>query len=58
MRAAAVQHAATFSWAHTVDGLLASYGRAISDYRSRHQRQDLAPRRTGRRFSMRRGVRA
>ena len=32
MRSAAVEHAATFSWAHTVDALLASYGRAISDY--------------------------
>ena len=58
MRRAAVEHAATFSWAHTVDGLLASYGRAISDYRSRHQRRDVTARRTGRRFSMRRGVRA
>ena len=58
MRTAAVEHAATFSWAHTVDGLLASYGRAISDYRARHQPQDVGARRTGRRFSMRRGVRA
>jgi D-inositol-3-phosphate glycosyltransferase len=58
MSRAAVEHAATFSWNHTVDGLLASYGRAISDYRSRHQRVEVAPRRTGRRFSMRRGVRA
>jgi D-inositol-3-phosphate glycosyltransferase len=58
MRTAAVEHAATFSWAHTVDGLLASYGRAISDYRARHQPQDVSTRRTGRRFSMRRGVRA
>ena len=33
MRAAAVEHAATFSWAHTVDALQASYGRAIDDYR-------------------------
>ena len=58
MRRAAVEHASTFSWAHTVDGLLASYGRAIADYRSRHQRRDVTARRTGRRFSMRRGVRA
>jgi D-inositol-3-phosphate glycosyltransferase len=57
MRRAAVEHAATFSWAHTVDGLLASYGRAMSDYRARHQ-PSVAGRRTGRRFSMRRGVRA
>lgn len=54
---AAVDHAATFSWAHTVDALLAGYGRAIADYRADHQRQ-LAAQRSGRRFSMRRGVRA
>lgn len=59
MRRAAVEHAATFSWAHTVDALLASYGRAIGDYRDRHPRDDPGPaRRTGRRFSRRRGVRA
>ena len=58
MRSAAVEHAATFSWAHTVDALLASYGRAISDYAARHQRKEPASRRNGRRFSMRRGVRA
>ncbi|AFM15418.1 UDP-N-acetylglucosamine: 1L-myo-inositol-1-phosphate 1-alpha-D-N-acetylglucosaminyltransferase [Mycolicibacterium chubuense NBB4] len=54
---AATEHAASFSWAHTVDALLAGYGRAIADHRSRHQRQ-LSARRSGRRFSMRRGVRA
>ena len=54
---AAHDHAATFSWAHTVDGLLASYGHAITDYRSRHQRRDV-PRRDRRRLSIRRGVRA
>jgi D-inositol-3-phosphate glycosyltransferase len=59
MRQAAVEHAATFSWAHTVDDLLASYGRAISDYRDRHPRDDeTLSRRTTRRFSRRRGVRA
>jgi D-inositol-3-phosphate glycosyltransferase len=58
MSAAAVEHAATFSWAHTVDALLASYGRAIVDYRARHQDRDVTARRNGRRFSMRRGVRA
>jgi D-inositol-3-phosphate glycosyltransferase len=58
MSAAAVAHAATFSWAHTVDALLASYGRAITDYRARHQRREVAARRNGRRFSIRRGVRA
>ena len=57
MSRAAVEHAATFSWAHTVDSLLASYGRAISDYAARNQRKALASRRNGRRFSMRRGVR-
>ncbi len=55
--AAAAEHAATFSWAHTVDGLISSYGRAIADYQTRHQRQLAGPR-SGRRFSMRRGVRA
>jgi D-inositol-3-phosphate glycosyltransferase len=57
MRAAAVEHAATFSWARTVDALLTSYGRAMSDYRAR-QRKDVAARRSGRRFTIRRGVRA
>jgi D-inositol-3-phosphate glycosyltransferase len=58
MRSAAVAHAATFSWAHTVDALLAGYGRAITDYRARHPQRDTTARRTARRFSMRRGVRA
>jgi D-inositol-3-phosphate glycosyltransferase len=58
MRRAAIEHAATFSWSHTVDALLASYGHAIADYRARHQRRDVAARRSGRRFTMRRGVRA
>ena len=58
MRAAAFEHASTFSWTHTVDALLASYSRAISDYRTRHPRRDATARRNGRRFSMRRGVRA
>jgi len=55
MRSAAIEHAATFSWAHTVDALLASYAHAITDYRARHQRTE---RRNGRRFSIRRGIRA
>ncbi|MEN4478107.1 D-inositol-3-phosphate glycosyltransferase [Mycolicibacterium cosmeticum] len=55
--AAAVAHAATFSWAHTVDALLAGYGRAIADYRARHPRRDATARRGGRRLRMRRGVR-
>jgi D-inositol-3-phosphate glycosyltransferase len=58
MREAAHQHAATFSWAHTVDALLDSYGRAITDYQARHPRHDVKARRNGRRFSVRRGVRA
>jgi D-inositol-3-phosphate glycosyltransferase len=57
MRAAAVEHAATFSWARTVDALLTSYGRAMTDYRVR-QRKDVAARRSVRRFTIRRGVRA
>ena len=54
---AAVAHAAAFSWDRTVDALLASYGRAIAGYRARQQPREGA-RRTGRRFSRRRGVRA
>ena len=48
----------TFSWAHTVDVLLASYARAITDYRARHGTRDMTARRYGRRFAMRRGARA
>jgi len=58
LRAAAVAHAATFSWAHTVDALLASYRRAITDHRARDQQRDAAARRNGRIFTRRRGVRA
>lgn len=57
MSAAALEHAAGFSWGHTVDALLTSYGRAIDDYRAQHRRPDSG-RRTPRRFSLRRGVRA
>ena len=53
----AVAHAASFSWAHTVDALLGGYGRAIGDHRADNQHH-LSGRRSGRRFSMRRGVRA
>ena len=56
MSRAAVEHAATFSWTHTVDALLASYGRAIADYRARHRLPDVTARRNGRRFSMRGGT--
>jgi D-inositol-3-phosphate glycosyltransferase len=58
---AAVDHAAGFSWDHTVDGLLASYGRAMADYGRAHHRsaaRDLTARRAGRRWPVRRGVRA
>jgi D-inositol-3-phosphate glycosyltransferase len=58
---AAVAHAQGFSWDNTVDGLLASYGRAITDYASARRRRaagDVLARRNGRRWSMRRGVRA
>jgi D-inositol-3-phosphate glycosyltransferase len=57
MRDGAVAHAAEFSWDHTVDALLRSYGQAMRDYRARHPRPEPVPRR-GRRFSIRRGVRA
>jgi D-inositol-3-phosphate glycosyltransferase len=56
MGPAAVEHAAGFSWSHTVDTLLAGYGRAIADYRARQQPREA--RRTARRFTRRRGVRA
>ena len=59
LRRGAIEHAARFSWDHTVDALLASYGRAITDYRRTHRSaHDLGARRAGRRWTMRRGVRA
>jgi D-inositol-3-phosphate glycosyltransferase len=59
LRRGAIAHAAQFSWDHTVDGLLASYARAIADYRRTHRSaHDLSSRRAGRRWTMRRGVRA
>ncbi len=61
MSRAAVAHAANFSWGRTVDVLLAAYGHAIADYGAAHQRSPLvglASRRNGRRWTMRRGVRA
>jgi len=57
MRRAAIEHAADFSWGHTVDVLLGSYGHVMADHLVRHQGPPSA-RRSGRRFSMRRGVRA
>ena len=58
MSCGAVEHAATFSWVHTVDALLASYSRAMSDFAARHPRREPVSRRNGRRFSIRRGIRA
>ncbi|MGE2733676.1 D-inositol-3-phosphate glycosyltransferase [Mycolicibacterium vaccae] len=51
---AAREHAAQFSWAHTVDALLDSYGRAIADHRS----GQLATMRPGPRLALHRGVSA
>lgn len=59
LRRGAIAHAGQFSWDHTVDALLASYGRAIADYRRTHRSAlDPGARRAGRRWTMRRGVRA
>ncbi len=61
LRAAAVGHAARFSWDATVDALLAGYGRAVEDYaraRRHAAARDLTARRNGRRWNIRRGVRA
>ncbi len=59
--AGAVAQASTFSWEHTVDALLAAYHRAIADYNRTHPRgapvRDAVARRSGRRWSLRRGVR-
>lgn len=60
LRREAVAHAARFSWDNTVDALLASYGRAITDYGGAHRRsaaRDVTARRNGRRWALRRGVR-
>jgi D-inositol-3-phosphate glycosyltransferase len=57
---AAVNHAARFSWGHTVDALLASYGRAMAVSHVRGRRRTVAgeSRGKGRRWTPRRGVRA
>ena len=58
---AAIAHAHRFSWQSSVDALLASYRRAIADYGSVRRfsaARDLVARRGGRRWAMRRGVRA
>jgi len=59
----AVAHAQLFSWDSTVDALLTSYRRAITDYRAAHRRgagagADTTARRASRRWAARRGVRA
>ena len=41
MSRAAVEHASRFSWDHTVDALLASYRRAISDFTARRSVRGL-----------------
>ena len=58
MSRAAVAHAATFSWEHTTDALLASYRRAIRDFTAERQRRvrDRASMRKPRRWASRRGV--
>ena len=54
-RAAAV-HAATFSWDNTTDALLASYRRAIGDFRAQQQLRELVSIRNALRWTPRRGV--
>ncbi len=61
LRRAAIEHAARFSWDNTVDALLASYSRAMTEYGSSRRRtaaRDVTARRHGRRWTLRRGVRA
>ena len=58
MRTAAVEHAATFSWAHTVDGAAGQLRKGDERLPRTPSPPDVSARRTGRRFSMRRGVRA
>jgi D-inositol-3-phosphate glycosyltransferase len=54
----AVRHAATFSWDNTVDALLASYRRAISEFRGARRRplRGLASARRPRHWAAPRGV--
>ena len=58
MSRAAATHAASFSWEHTTDALLASYRRAIRGFTAERQRRfrDRASMRTPRRWTPRRGV--
>ena len=41
MSRAAVEHASQFSWDHTVDAMLTSYRRAISDFTARRSVRGL-----------------
>jgi D-inositol-3-phosphate glycosyltransferase len=58
MSRAAAAHAATFSWDHTTDALLASYRRAIGNFTAGRQRRvrDRLSARKPRRWTSRRGV--
>jgi D-inositol-3-phosphate glycosyltransferase len=58
MSRSAVEHAATFSWDNTVDSLLASYRRAISEFRGARRRplRGLASARRPRHWAAPRGV--
>lgn len=58
MSRSAVEHAATFSWDNTVDALLESYRRAISEFTTRRPMRGLGSPRRARRWAPRRGVRA
>lgn len=55
---AAVEHAATFSWDNTVDALLDSYRRAISEFSTGRPVHELVSARRVRRWTPRRGLRA
>lgn len=55
---AAVEHAATFSWDNTVDALLDSYRRAISEFSTGRPVHELVSARRVRRWAPRRGLRA
>ncbi|MGH3554516.1 MAG: D-inositol-3-phosphate glycosyltransferase, partial [Mycobacterium sp.] len=58
MSRSAAEHAARFSWDNTVDALLASYRRAISEFTARRPVRDLKSARRGGRWTPRREVRA
>jgi D-inositol-3-phosphate glycosyltransferase len=58
MSRSAAQHAAKFSWDNTVDALLTSYRRAISEFTAGRAVRDLGVARRSRRRTSRREVRA